>query len=234
MIRDKRKSKEYFDQFIAEDTERIEKRIEKIENGFFKENRVHLAYEKLFELELGILIAKYSRGDEVKSLLQDFKILAEYWNRICSLEWIEIAYEESLWFISMGLLLREREQMKVVEQKLKETGIDDWLFNLLLSDKVSDLGQIEGELLVPEKYQTLKQAITASDKQLMIQYLEKEWYGHLKDYGWYDSHKLTRKSQSIYFGYWCFEVAAVMKKLNWSDSELLEQPYYPYEFVHFQ
>lgn len=233
MIRDKRKLKEYFEQFIEEDTERMEKRLEKVENGFYKKERVHLAYEKLFELELGILIAKYSRGDEVKSLLQNYKRLSEYWNRICSLEWIEVGYEEALWFISIGLLLGEKEKMKEVEQKLIKKGINDWLFNFLL-DKGSNTEQIEGELHAPEKYQTLKEAICTSNKQLLIQYLEKEWYGHFKDCGWYDSHKLSRKSQRIYFGYWCFEVAAVIKKLNWGDSELLEQSYYPYDFVHFQ
>ncbi|MBR3772546.1 MAG: DUF1910 domain-containing protein, partial [Clostridium sp.] len=120
--------KEYFEQFIEEDTERMEKRLEKVENGFYKKERVHLAYEKLFELELGILIAKYSRGDEVKSLLQNYKRLSEYWNRICSLEWIEVGYEEALWFISIGLLLGEKEKMKEVEQKLIKKGINDWLF----------------------------------------------------------------------------------------------------------
>lgn len=87
---------------------------------------------------------------------------------------------------------------------------------------------------MPEKYQTLKDAICKNDKAKFIHYLEKEWYSNCKDYGWYDSHKLRRRSQNIYFGYWCFEAGAIVKRLNWDDTDIAGQQYYPYDLVHYK
>lgn len=59
----------------------------------------------------------------------------------------------------------------------------------------------------------------------------KKWYKLHKDAAWYDSHK---SKQDIYNGYWSFEAGAIAKILNIEDSSLKDEPYYPYDLVHFQ
>ena len=234
MIRDKRKSKEYFDEYIDRKLEDFMEFSEMLNDGSVPTDRMHLLRQVLFDKKINMIIAMYSRGDALNEIELEFNKVVEIWRELVCEEKLDVIYTQNLWVISMAVLFGwDDEKLAMIKDRLVEESINDWLFNFLLSDKESNPELIEGELHEPEKYQTLKEAICTSNKQLLIQYLEKEWYGHFKDCGWYDSHKLTRKSQSIYFGYWCFEVAAVMKKLNWGDSELLEQCYYPYDFAHF-
>ena len=233
MIRDKLKQKEYFDEYIKKETERLEKRIKKLNSGSVLEERLQLLNGLIFESGLFILIAKYSRGDSIQELVQEYKKVAELWTKSCCLEDVEVTYEENLWFVSMGVLLGV-EELDVIRKKIQELNINDWLLNFLLIDSKEQVNQIEGELLVPEKYQNVKDAMSIPDKTLLIHYLEKEWYANCKDYGWYDSHKQRRHRENLYFGYWCFEAGAVVKLLNWDDSDIANQQYYPYELVHYK
>lgn len=235
MIRDNRKSKEYFDEYIDEEIEDFMEFFEMLDDGSVPDDRMDLLYQVLFEKKLDIIIAMYSRGDALSKIELEFNKLVELWAGVVCTEDLEVEYTQNLWVVSMAVLFGwADEKLAMIKDRFVEENINDWFFNFLLSDEGSNPELIEGELHEPERYQTLKKAICTSNKQLLVQYLEKEWYGHFKDYGWYDSHKLTRKSQSIYFGYWCFEVAAVMKKLGWNDSELIEQSYYPYDFAHYR
>ncbi len=66
-------------------------------------------------------------------------------------------------------------------------------------------------------------------KKALIDYIEK-WYNLNKDAPWYNNHLKTR----CYRGYWAWEVAAVAKILHIDDSDLKDNPYYPYDMVHWE
>ena len=235
MIRDVRKSKEYFDDYIKKEIETFNEFAEMLDDEDISESKLPLLKQMLFNDKLDVIIAKYSRGDDIEEIILDYNQLLEIWKDICGQEFVEVEYEGSLWVISMAVLLNvEEDVLTEIKIKLKEKHINDWIINFLLEKDASKWSQIEDELLIPEKYQTLKKAICSSDKDLLFHYLEKEWYQNCKAYGWYDSHKLTRKSQQIYSGYWCFEAGAIVKLLKWDDSDFKEQQYYPYDLVHYK
>ena len=65
-MRDKIKDIEYFNTFINEDLARVKKFSDKLENGEVKEDRILPVKSKVHDLKLGIMIAGYSKGDELE------------------------------------------------------------------------------------------------------------------------------------------------------------------------
>lgn len=83
----------------------------------------------------------------------------------------------------------------------------------------------------PMLYQDLF-AITKMSKSLaeiaMKTYLNK-WYGLHRQDPWYDNHK----KDLVYKGYWSWEAGAITKIMQLDDSSFKDNPYYPYDLVHW-
>lgn len=60
-------------------------------------------------------------------------------------------------------------------------------------------------------------------------YLQK-WYDLHKDDPWYNTHIRDYG----YSGYWAWEVAAVVKVMQLDDSGFKDDPFYPYDMVHWK
>lgn len=119
---------------------------------------------------------------------------------------------------------------EIVVPLLEKDQINDWLYNYLLMIKKDT---IQDKLLFPEEYKELEKIVLLKQEErssLLQEYVTNIWYKAHKDSGWYDSHKST---QNLYFGYWCFEGAAIAKILNILAIELRESLHYPYDMVHF-
>ena len=58
----------------------------------------------------------------------------------------------------------------------------------------------------------------------------KDWYSMNKDEPWYNSHLRDHG----YSGYWAWEVAAVVKVMGLDDATFKNNPYYPYDMVHWK
>ena len=43
-------------------------------------------------------------------------------------------------------------------------------------------------------------------------------------------HKI--EFDKLYYGYWCFEAGAIVKRLGFDDEDLKNEQYYPYDMVH--
>lgn len=132
-MRDKLKDKQYFAEFIAEDSNRILNLSKKIEMGEVKDTRIIPVKQGILRLKLGIIIAKYSQGDNIEDLKSSFVQIFK--------EWITIffspnAYNENLKMISLGILFNiEQDLLLLVKKKLIENNINDWLYDFLLNDK---------------------------------------------------------------------------------------------------
>ena len=231
-MRDKNKLKAYFDEYIEEEIEDVKECEELLDDEGVLKERLPLLKEMILESKLYIITAKYSRGDSINEMISDYNEMLDLWKETCNLDYIKGAYEKSLWFISIGILLGEKESLQEIRKTFEKNKINDWLFNFLLYFNGNNIDQISGELHGHKKYQSLKKAICTLDRNQLIHYLEKEWYPGFKDFGWYDSHKNTKRGHNLYFGYWCFEAGAIVKLLKWDDSDLKEQQYYPYDLVH--
>ncbi|MDX0371791.1 DUF1911 domain-containing protein [Sinorhizobium meliloti] len=67
------------------------------------------------------------------------------------------------------------------------------------------------------------------DRALQLDGFMQRWYPAMSDAHWHESH-LSRFDE--YFGYWCFEAAAVAKLLDIPDDHHKDHPNYPYDARH--
>lgn len=226
-MRDSLKNVEYFDQFIHEDLERVKKFSAKLENGEVKEERILPVKSKVHDLKLGIIIAKYSKGDKLTELEKEYFELVSEWEEV----WEPEYYNKNLKMISLGVLFgADTGFAKKVKMMLEKSEINDWLLCYLL-DSLDDEQKERGkELLFPKSFSNLQSVVFKEGKiQILKEYLSNDWYN--EDCGCYEAHK---SKQNIYYGYWSFEAGAVAKILNIDDSSLKDVPYYPYDLVHYK
>ncbi|ROR31755.1 uncharacterized protein DUF1910 [Mobilisporobacter senegalensis] len=228
-MRDKIKNQTYFNEFISEDTDRINKFVKKLANNEIKEERVLSIKIKIHDLRLGILIAKYSRGDNLEEIEKDYLKLIEDWEEV----WQSDFYMKNLWMISLGVLLNlGMKQFEKIKELLDKYNVNDWLYNFLLRYNVDGIDEIQGDLSFPEVYVKLKEIICnqTNRSEMLKLYISNDWYHRHNECGWYDSHK---SKQNLYYGYWSFEAGAIAKILDIPDKHLKDEQYYPYDLVHY-
>ncbi|MCH5343417.1 MAG: DUF1911 domain-containing protein [Acetatifactor sp.] len=225
-MRDRIKELEYFNNFINEDLARINKFKDKLERGEVKQERVFAVKAKMHDLKLGILIAKYSRGDDILTLKEDYLKLVDDWEEVWEAEY----YNKILKMLSLAVLFAiEKTSVDKIKNLLEKSNIDDWLLAFLINSFSGEQTEENKNLLFCEAFYTLKKVVYKDNKiELLKEYLCKEWYN--KDCGCYEAHK---SKQNIYYGYWSFEAGAIAKILNIDDRNLTDAPYYPYDLVHY-
>lgn len=59
------------------------------------------------------------------------------------------------------------------------------------------------------------------------------WYNNMRGYAWHDIHKSYRGMESLYTGYWAFQVAGAVCAFGLDDSSCRASPYYPVELVDY-
>lgn len=100
-MRDKIKDIKYFEKFIDEDTERVRNFSKKLESGEVAAERIRPVKSWMHDLKLGILIAKYSKGDDLSILEKEYLELLDGWKDT----WEPDYYNKNLKMISLGVLL---------------------------------------------------------------------------------------------------------------------------------
>lgn len=129
-MRDYIKSEKYFDEFIAEDTARILKLTKKVNGGEVRPERLVPVKQGIFRIKLGIIIARYSKGDNIACLRSDFMEIYEEW--IMSF-FSQVAYNENLKMLSLAVLFEiEQKLITLTKRKLKEKEVKDWLLLFLM------------------------------------------------------------------------------------------------------
>lgn len=224
-MRDLMKTREYFDVFILEDTKRIEKFQAKIKDGTLKPDRVRPVKDKIIQIKIGIIIAKYSRGDSLECLKDDFESIIDLFVEAWNLE----SYEDNLRFAALAYLLNVNSNLKeIIRSKLKESQHYDYVIDYVL---VGDESHLEkNELSYPDSYSMLINVIEEKNIDILLKYL-RGWYNDHYHSSWFDSHKLTKVN--TYYGYWSFEAAAISKRLRLEDGDLRNEIYYPYDMAHY-
>ena len=81
-MRDTIKDIKYFNTFINEEQARVKKFSDKLKNGEVKEDRIFPVKSKMHDLKLGILIAGYSKGDELSILEKEYQGLIDDWEEV--------------------------------------------------------------------------------------------------------------------------------------------------------
>lgn len=225
-MRDKLKDIEYFNHFIDEESARVNRFSDSLKNGEIKEDRILPVKMKMHDLKIGILIAGYSKGDELPLLEEEYLKLADEWEEV----WEPGCYNKALRMISLAALF-EIDKMFIERMKdmLKKSDVHDWVLDFILNSLEDKPADVSKKLLFPKYLSVLQKVVFEENKiELLKKYLSK-WYNG--DCGCYGAHKST---QNIYYGYWSFEAGAIAKILNLDDSSLKNAKYYPYDLVHYK
>ena len=249
-----KKDKAYFDSFIAIAEESYQKRLHKLASGTIKSDRIISVKNAMSWTNLTKLIAKYTRGDAIQGLIDDYLVSVD----LMSSSWIDntlkeskngiiteynqyplSTYNEMLWMLSIGYLLNvnEEDYKKLVEIIDKDKVVDR-LYEFIISAKIHGRESQGGEsyekyLGIPESYYVIRKAIVElgiSSSTLIKEFLTSHWYDLHKNTGWYNSHE---KNYMNFFGYWSFESAALTCIMGLDDRGYRDQQYYPKDLVDY-
>lgn len=224
-MRDSIRTKAYFDEFIAQEKERICKFQDKLNSGSIDDERVPLINNKIIYLKTDLIIAKYSRGDSINDIKNEFEELIDM---VCEKGDVSI-YEDNLCLASLAYLLGvNSDKMMRLRSKLMESETYDYLIDFVFLGSESDIDI--NKISFQREYKKLTKYIDDRTKETFLKYL-RGWYRSHFHSSWYDSHK--NEKFKLYFGYWCFEVGAIAKRLQLDDNDLQNEQYYPYDMVHF-
>ncbi|WP_413511561.1 PoNe immunity protein domain-containing protein [Myroides odoratus] len=142
-------------------------------------------------------------------------------------------YDQMVWMLSLGILCEVDEvDFKRIVTVIHKGGAQDELLKTLVNYRLPHM--MSGSSYIQKSpYAHLDALVTGKDKSTSFikAYLDKKWYQGHKDAPWYDSHKRTKVN--TYFGYWAWEVAALVKIYAIDDALLKDQLYYPYRAVHW-
>ncbi|WP_123912608.1 PoNe immunity protein domain-containing protein [Hanstruepera neustonica] len=198
--------------------------------------------ERLDSLKLGLLsdliektISHYSVGDSkeivsqalsqtIVAFVQGFKFDDGYGDM-----------DTLIWLVSLAILCDiDIENFKKITSIIQRDSVNDKLLNFLIKSKDPDWLANSNNYIQEHPYKSIDSLLNETNDNVAVQkikaYLDVVWYkGHDESY-WHDSHK---DSLNLYFGYWAWEVAAVVKILGFNDEELQDQKYYPYDAVHW-
>jgi hypothetical protein len=242
----------YWERLIQKRVRLIATSFTWIETGETPKDRITIVKQEIAKDYIYLLLAKYSAGYSIESLLPDWKeganLIHESWDGFWKLkqgnppveydQYILSAYDEMLWMLSLGYLLDAPEQdFKKLVEVIDRDKVKDKLFEFIISAKLKDRAPIKEEsyrefLGVPETFAKLRESIDEPDKakaeKRIHDFLKRDWYKNHKDAGWYNSHK---SKHDTYFGYWSFESAAVVKIKGLDDTSFRDNQYYPKAFM---
>lgn len=225
-MRDTRKSKEYFEEYINDQLEGIttfKKSFKASNDSEIKEEYCEL----IIEFYIDLISSFYSKGatkEELKSLLIELLPYFEY------VEFYD-AYVEALWILSLCYLLEiDSSKLEFLKKRIKENEYDDFVVSSILNTIFKE-EKIKTNINWKRPYAKLISVLEQKEKadiKVLENYLKKSWYTGHSDSAWYDTHK---RKNNAYAGYWSFESAAIVKMFGLDDSSLKGIDYYPYDLV---
>lgn len=228
MTRDVIKDKVYFDNFIKLENEDIADYKTSIETHEVAAGQEESVYDAIFNAEMEIWIACYSRGDDLDALVKPYIELV----KSAVVRWTADDYEKMMWLMSIGIMLEvDKEIFDMLIRLVKRHDVKDYLLQSFINYYE---GQQGDSIIYPIKFERrLVKNILLSDKETATKNLAKHiknWYAMNHTAYWYNLHN---SEEQIYFGYWSFECGAVVKIRGLDDSALKDTQYYPYDLVHF-
>ena len=238
-IRDKLKDRKHFERIL---------RIRLAEIDRYK---AYLTTEQESELffcrvvghdSIDVIQIRYSMDGGLKELQKIYLDSFDYFLRDNSCD--GAIYDDVLYRISLGILLNIPDEnfMQLVDyvQRLDEEAKPaNWTLDLLLwfllNSRLKDNEKRTHaqKLAFPRECKGLYKVTQAADSKAALKALKDyigKWYNLNKDAPWYNSHL----KKNCYSGYWAWEVAAVAKIMHIDDTDLKDNPYYPYDMVHWE
>ena len=237
-IRDKLKGRRHFEKILKSRQDEINSDKEFLPRA--GENKLFIC-RVIACNSVDVIQIRYSMDGGLKELREIYLDSLDYFLR--GFNCGNPIYDDILNRISLGILLNIPDEnfMKLVDyvQRLDEEAKPaDWTPDLLLwfllNSRLKDNEKrtYAQKLAFPRGCKGRYRVTQAADSKAALKALKEyigKWYNLNKDAPWYDNHL-----KSTYRGYWAWEVAAVAKIMHIDDTDLKDNPYYPYDMVHWE
>lgn len=234
------KDKKYFDSYILSLEESESKANEAILIGDISSEKVERANLRKYHNQIQILVAKYSRGDNLSELKEFYpkiiKSIESSWSE--KTVKFKMGKEQKIFdqlfldhhsgllrVLSIGVLLNiDNEYFQSILSVLKGLRINNRLFDLLIQSKIPE-HQIADNSYCPTAFNKLEKLVFETELNDKTAYKhQSSWYNGLNDkyFIWKDGH-----ISGWFFGYWNFELAAVLKIKNIDAKKCYSDIYFP-------
>ncbi len=219
MMRDTRKDKTYFADYLEYQYSIIAKKTSKYEQSTADPEKQQRILCTLTNYEVDLLKAEFSYGASQDDLRTRFIHALPY---ISSYK--NMTYDELLTFLSLAILLdAARDAKKLVSANMEMEKTDRLLH--CFTAYINGNG-ITWDKSIPlnDTYALMDPVFTSGNKEdAMKKYLE-HWYDRHEYSYWYDAHK---RDTDTYCGYWSFEAGAVAEILKLDLKKLSMLEYFP-------
>ena len=167
-------NEKYFREYILEGTGRIKNFQNKLENNEVREDRIYSVKRKIDAIQFELLIARYSAGEDVEKLENDFMQLLNdmplYWNGNSS-------YIDMLWMMALAILFDvSREKFGILSDLVTQYNRKDALLEFFVNYKMNgNIGQLKGDYSYGFPYDKLTDIVANREKAVekLKEYLEK-------------------------------------------------------------
>lgn len=254
MIRDNRKSQEYFRSYLGELDAMITSNDMAICAGKIPDERLPDILFLNFKYKLKRCIAQYSMGCDFGAISESYNRALESirlgcWDqkftKVClrpgvySNQYMLEPYFVMLQMLSLGYLLKvPNEDFGVLVDVINGDGVNDLIYTFVINEKMPERlhylqESYDDEVsLIVKNFGYLRKATQCKDEKTAIGLIRdflKNDYGGMSA-GFFGTHK---SSANTYFGYWSFEAAAVLKVLQIHEPEFSEIEFYPTDFSRY-
>jgi hypothetical protein len=229
-MRDKRKDLNHFTNRLRVLAFGAESRVKKLESNSLSEDGRYAKRIVLLKYMYEMLFCQYSMGSSLSEMQQTLERIVDYHAKgFLSLEY---CYEEAINMISIAYCLEmSAEDWTPFIKELEELGEYDRLMGHIATEMGMDLSIPSKTKRVP--YGHLVKVFDASTSQevdIIKEYLTRHWYKGHDDSYWYGNHK----DEKLYFGYWSFDSAAVVKILGLDPAAFEGVDYFPIDILKAQ
>lgn len=247
------KNNDYFPIYFEEAKNQLIRRKELLKSGKVLAERLQWFNKGTLDVQLNLTIALYTAGYATESiygsLVETIKLFESAWSDETVLlyqerkrlnQYTSSAYNQILWITSLMYLLDvDKMYFKILADIIDRQGVNDFLLDFIIRAKCPERPEIAHEsyqdyFWIPEDFKKLREAISTPDKisaeQLVEVYVKKDWAKIQKSLG--DNLKAHLNIHNVYFGYWSFEAAAIVKILGLDDKRFVDCIYYPKDLVH--
>ena len=133
-MRDTVMNEKYFREYILEETGRIKNFQNKLENNEVREDRIYSVKRKIDAIQFELLIARYSSGEDIEKLENDFIQLLNdiplYWNG-------NSGYIDMLWMMALAILFDvSREKFGILSDLVTRYNRKDALLEFFVNYKM--------------------------------------------------------------------------------------------------
>lgn len=202
MLRDNIKDETYFNKYISYQNDRIAKFEKILTQNTLEKSKKCQCHEYLMNYKLDLIKAKYSIGADIDEISYIFFSLINHANNTN-----ELTYNTAIDVLSLAIIFGFTDISSIYNKISDKDDLINFLYEFALNKKIIKVKTCMYENIYKEFINIIKN----KDEELLIKYMQDDWYKNNIDTAWYDTHNL---SSEVYSGYWCFISIAIIKALN--------------------